>query len=70
MEELAVGAVASERFEKWRTIRDWEPDLMGLGPIQGHGSGKVAENVRGVNWDFLKSGGGGGVWPGCPPGIV
>ena len=26
-------------------IRDWEPDLMGLGPNQGPGSGKVAEKV-------------------------
>ena len=22
------GIVAPERFEKWGTIRDWEPDLM------------------------------------------
>ena len=38
------------------TIREWEPDLIGLGPTQGPGSGKVAEKVRGVNQDFLKSG--------------
>ena len=42
-------------------IRDWEPDLMGLGPNQGSGSGKVAEKVGG-----FKSGVG-GVWPGRPP---
>ena len=60
-------------YIKWRrkylkgggTLRDWEPDLMGLGPTQGPGSGKVAGKVGGGNQDFLKSGG--RVWPGRPP---
>ena len=31
-------------------IRDWEPDLMGLGPNQGPGSG--AEKVGGLNREW------------------
>ena len=30
---------------------------MGLGPDQGHGSGKLAEKVGNVNQDFVKNGG-------------
>ena len=39
------------------TIRDWEPDPMGLGPTQGPGSGKVQKKGGGgcVNRNFLKS---------------
>ena len=44
--------MAPERFEKWG---DWEPDLIVLGPTQGPGSGKVAEE-GGCKTDFLKSG--------------
>ena len=36
---------------------------MGLAPTQGPGSGKVAENSEGVNWNFLKSGGFMAWWP-------
>ena len=31
------------------TTRDWEPDIMGLGPTQGPGSGTLAETVGTVN---------------------
>ena len=37
----------------------WEPDLMGLGPTQGPGSGKLAECVGAWGWGV--GGGGGGV---------
>ena len=45
------------------TIRDWEPDLWGLGPTQGPGSGKLADSGE------CKSGRGGGgcMAPADPP---
>ena len=46
-------AMAPERFKQnLGTNRDWEPDLMGLGPTQGPESGKVTEKVGVVNRDL------------------
>ena len=52
------------RPKRWGATSEWEPELVGLGPTQGPGSGKLTVKVGcksglSKNW--------GDVWPGRPP---
>ena len=47
--------MAPELFEKWWDHQGLGARSIGLGPTQEPGSGKLAEKVGGINWDFLKS---------------